>query len=259
MSVRLSVGRLLLALVVVALPATAQTVVTPGNPAGWGGYTYDSAGNIAVWPGASAVISNTFPRSGNGSAELWLADEGTSESMWWLDRPSFGDLADLDALSFDWLVGSSSTTPAHTTVAFALYINSASYLVWEGIYNGYGNPTPDTWYSSDIAGDNFWWDGRTMTGECARAASYKSLSWFNSTCFGGTARVDGIAIFLGYGASGTQFSGAIDNVAYGFAAGPAESFNFELDESATVPEPATLTLMATGLAGLAASRRKRHR
>lgn len=244
----------LLALILAPVCINAQTVVTPGDMQGWGAYTYGTS-----TPEPFGGVANAFPRLGNGSAEIRLADQGTSEVLWWYELASPAPLAGLDQLSFDWFVSSASTTPLWTTPAFGLYLDVGGYIVWEGAYNGtQPSATQDSWVSSDILNDNFWWNGAGV-GQCGNAASYKSLSWFNTNCFGGSAQVVALAPFLGFGYAGTEFDGAFDNLAYGFEDGTSGRFNFEASAGSTVPEPATMTLLATGLAGLAASRRKKSR
>lgn len=231
--------------------ARAQTVVTPADPHGWGAYTYGTS-----VPAPYGAVSGVFPHLGNGSAEIQLYDQGATEVLWWYDLPTPSALGALNLLSFDWFVSSTSTTPTWTTPAFAMYLDVGGYIIWEGAYNGtMPNAPQDTWVSSNILNDNFWWNGGG-TGQCANAAAYQTLAWFNANCFGGSANVIGLAPFLGFGYAGTQFSGAFDNVLYGFDNGPSEWFNFEASAT-TVPEPASMALLATGLVGLAAGRRRR--
>lgn len=242
-----------LSTVLTVVPVSAQTVVTPSDPQGWGIYTY----NFGAGPDPYGAMSGAFPHLGNGSAEIRLFDQGTTEVLYWYEFAAPQSLAGLNQLSFDWYVSSTSTTPAWTTPAFAMYLNTGGYIIWEGAYNGtMPSATQDAWVSSDILDDNFWWNG-AGAGACANAASYQSLNWFNTNCFGGNAQVVALAPFLGFGYNGTEFTGAFDNVAYAFENGPSDRFNFEVTAASTVPEPASMTLLATGLAGLAAARRRR--
>ncbi|MEO7083005.1 MAG: PEP-CTERM sorting domain-containing protein [Gemmatimonadaceae bacterium] len=224
---------------------SAQTVVvTPSSPQGWMSATYGPSA------GAFSGITTTFARSGTGSAEIRLSDEGNSEADWLQNFATNRALSDITAFSFDWFVSSSSTTPAFTTPAMALMLSNGNYLVWEGAYNGYSGGAPqNTWVSSDILNGNFWYTG-SGAGECGYSTTYQSLALFNSDCLGGTGQVSGVDAFLGFGYVGKSFDGAVDNISYGFAGAKPTTFNFEPDSPTVTPEPATMSLMASGLVGL---------
>lgn len=240
-----------------ASSVSAQNVtVTPSNLQGWApfywGPTYapDPTGSAGEFAG----ITGAYPRSGNGSVQISLADEGTAEADWYYDLSSPFALSALTALSFDWYTASTSTTPAFTSPAFALLINNSSYLIWEAAYNGYSSSVPmDQWNASDIVGGTFWLSGATQA--CSNY-TYLTLAQFDTNCFGDAGNVTGLDAFLGYGYAGAQYSGAVDNIAFGVD-GQTTTFNFEQDATGVVPEPASLTLLATGLVGLASVKRRR--
>lgn len=107
-------------------------------------------------------ITNTFPRSGDGSAWMTLAD-GSGKADWGYSRAGgFGTLADLSSASFDWYRASTSTSPANQMPAFRIVVDidgdlvnsttDIAYLVYEQVCNEAGGssaPT-DAWQTSAI-------------------------------------------------------------------------------------------------------------
>ena len=250
-------------IVIACVPLAAQTiVVTPSNPQGWAGTTYYGPGGTGSGTGAFGGITTAFPHSGNGSVEISLADAVNSEADWAL---TFAGgpyaLSSLSTLAYDWYRSSTSTVNAPGLMpAFALSMSDGSYLVYERAYNATDDAPVDQWVTSNILNGTFWFTGNG-SGSCGVYGAFQTLSKFNTQCFGGSGAVSGLDLFMGYAYEGS-FRGAVDNVSYAFDT-PDPTFNFEVDAGiSTTPEPATMSLMAFGLAGMAGAgirRRKRSR
>lgn len=234
-------------------------VVTPSNPQGWFGVTYYGPTGTDPGSGASAAITSTYARNGNGSAQITLGDALNSEADWAM---TFGggatySLSSLSALSYDWYRSSSSSANGIIAPAFALGMSDGTFLIYEYAYNHAGNPAVDTWTTENILNGNFWSTGNG-TGVCDRYGAFQTLSYFNSNCFGGAGEFHTLDMYMGYAYAGT-FDGAVDNVQMTVTGGPSLNVNFEVDAVNVVPEPGSVALVAAGLLGVgfAARRRKR--
>ena len=239
-----------------AMQASAA-IVTPANPQGWAGYTYYGPTGTDPGIGASAAITGTYARSGNGSAQLHLDDNLSSEADWAMTfggGDSYG-LSSLSALSYDWYRSSSSTTNGIVAPSFALGMTDGTYLVYEYAYNHLGNPANDVWTTENIL-DGIWWSTGNGIGACGRYGAFTTLSALNTDCFGGTGSFDTLDMFMGYAYSGI-FDGAVDNVVMTVVGGPSLNANFELDRTSVVPEPASIALVVAALLGIAAIRRRK--
>jgi hypothetical protein len=140
-----------------------------------------------------------------------------------------------------------------------------SHLVWERWYNTRNALVPtenDQWHFEDLTGQQFWrhFDGgliytnagceNTSFDGSAALQTYDISGWV-ANCYSASAQVYGIMIGVGSMWPGT-YHAFLDNVQLSFNGqqGFVVEDNFELPAN-VVPEPATLTLLATGLLGLA--------
>ncbi|MEP6590816.1 MAG: PEP-CTERM sorting domain-containing protein [Gemmatimonadota bacterium] len=241
---------------------TAQTVVTPSNNYGWTNQSWywDGSSYSNTGSGSTTAITSTYARGGLGSAEISMDDNLNTESDFYRDFTAALSLSSLTSVSYDWYRSSSSTTGGLAAPAFAFYLaNDPNYLIYEPYYNMTipGNAPLDQWITETGMLNGIWWFTGNGTGNCSYAAAYQSLSAFNTQCYGGNAMVAGVNVYMGFSGPGS-FRAAFDNVQYSFD-DEGTTYNFEPDPRGgdVVPEPATLTLLASGLVGMAAARRRK--
>lgn len=248
---KLMMSAALLVSSVVAAPAMAGEVIVTPESSEWSNRAAESR------LGATAAITTTAPRSGNGSLELTgdrtrfaagtIYPNAVSVSM--------ADLSSVLGLTFDWRIASDSTNPynADYTPALRLHIfdagaNARKELIWEGAYNNtYGNTERDTWYTSSVEDKFFITGGSELEG--------KTIAQWASTLNTGSF-VGGISVGSGGGA-GLGYNAFADNVTFLTTAG-VTTYNFEAANiAAAVPEPSTWAFMLFGFGAVGFAMRKR--
>ena len=227
--------------------------------------------------GASIGITTNFPRNSDGSGYLNLGPNGGGGKADWEFYPTgtFGTVANLTSLSYDWYRNSTSTVASHLHPVIRLIVdidgvnpgttNDIAYLIFERAYNPSTAAVPTNAWTPETIGNatNLWVSqpgvgieevyNRTLADY--KAGTYTpTAGWSKIT---GNSVIIGVSMGIGSGWNGT-FEGAVDNVNLSRVGAPAFSANLEVNApAAVVPSvsvPAlglTQLLALIGLLGLA--------
>lgn len=267
-------GGLALAALAFANQANAAVVtVTPSDMSATPAFEKWYVTNLRTTPlytsTTTGAITTTNARNGDGSVEMTLTDgSGKVDFAYSWGFVGGRTLGNLDALSYDWFRSSTSTVAPHLQPAMRLRYDTdgnagttvdQGYLIWEQTYNG-GGMVVDVWNSSNIIDGNFW-QRQFADGYTVENYGTSLQEWINgprpadADQLSANTAILGIEFGIGSGWNGT-FAGFVDNVTFGFN-GVSTTFNFEPQAASDVPEPASALLLALGVAGLAAARRRK--
>lgn len=206
-----------------------------------------------VRSGGAVGIDPTHPRAGNAS--MFMAIEapnagslGKADAEYY-PTATFGRLADLGAISYEWYRSSASASPGHLHPVYRLVIDAdgnlltttdRGFLIFERCYNVSGCPAvpTDTWVADSITASTIlWWFQIGVGAETVYTrtlATYQSGAYTPSPGFaqlGPNSQVIGISLGVGSGWNGTPaFRGAVDLVRIESSTPGAASIfhNFEL-------------------------------
>lgn len=243
---------------VVVLPGIASGAVIEINSLG----SYPDWRPANTSNGGTVSITGTMPRDGDGSLEFTLPQSnsraditfgGRTGFLWSYTYQNLGLLSELSSMSFDWYRDSASTAGSHFIPTYRVFVrdgNSNYEYVWEAAYNGYpGNGVVDQWVTQTISPlDNWYLANQANSGPYNRNLSERSSN----------AYIYGFSISLGSGWG--YWHGFVDNISWTMN-GETSTYNFNLTPGSMqdpIPEPATLTLLGLGMAGIA-YRRLRNR
>lgn len=233
-------------------------VVSPGNMGSWAFGTADNTGTPPGNPGDIAQMVNgpATPPLGTGSAQLSTApghgDEAAFISTSAYDGIALSNLTSLSYSTYDTANNGSQFPYIQLSVATTGTGPADDILFFEPPYQNpsSGNPSlpnqgataMNTWqlWDAKVGG---WWDnnGVENPGTGVGSLSTYLATYPDATIEDNPFAGGGIALTVGYASPGDFLTGYVDNVTIGTQGGGSTTFDFE-----TVPEPASLSLLAFG-------------
>jgi len=247
---------------VVAVPATAAEIVVPSD----GYFTNPGPTNAAsptagfdrwyannVRNGGGVGVTDTYARNGKGSIEFSGPANAKADYEYYFSAANRFNLNSLNALSFDYLRGASSSAGAQYHPSLRLFVTDGTrsgYLVYEGIYNGQPTATVGGFVTNDVIGAKFW-----STGSLPDAAARYDRTLNDWATLIPNLQVVGLSTGIGSGWNGS-FAGAVDQITYGTATG-STTFNFDTAAAGGVPEPASWAMMIGGFGVVGGTLRRR--
>ncbi|MEJ0019517.1 MAG: PEP-CTERM sorting domain-containing protein [Acetobacteraceae bacterium] len=258
-----------------SVSALGATVVSPGSMGDWAFNNRDVNVIVGAEPTAIGWMVNgpATPPLGTGSANLATGNgttggDGSSE----LRNTGYAGtlLSSLTTLSYSTYMTQNN---GQQFPYFGLVISTTggatadNTIFFEPPYQtpGTGNPSlPDqgatalnTWQTWDAL-NGAWWDNN---GTCTGGTGVDSLAaclgadFATATIVNAANGLGGVRFNVGFASANDQFNGYVDNFTIGIN-GANTTYDFELTD-VQVPEPATLGLLGTAVAGMVAFARRR--
>ncbi len=213
-----------------------------------------------VGGGGSVGITKTYTNDGNGAAFFETTSGDSKGDLQYLFAAPVA-LASLQSISYDWYTDASTANANgafHPVLRFNMTKNGAfaGQLILEHVYQNQQAAPEGVWTTETATlSSGIWWASNAALGPTFANANggQKTLSQWIADNAGSNLEVVGMNIGVGSGWAGT-FSGALDNINYGFAGGPSGDVDFAV---AAVPEPASWAMVIGGFAFVGSALRRR--